>query len=177
MVSQRVRSGRSHRRALTCAQRVMTTRIQYHQIAAKLDYTQLKQKLVQLQDQPPPKTAQVQRGRACTRSRSIAHPACPRLELWRRFAKELTAAGLPIKPSRLRHHLSPRSKRRRPEYSGDSSKVICNVSNPHESVTCPVTLSCFTEKGGTGRKRGARFVALLLTVSRFPCQAVEKHES
>ena len=47
---------RSHRCAqLTREPRVMTTRIQYHQIAAKLDYTQLKQRLVQLQDQSPPK--------------------------------------------------------------------------------------------------------------------------
>ena len=99
----------------------MTTRIQYHQIAAKLDYTQLKQKLVQLQDQPPPKLRKS--------SADVLAPLTDQLRTLRvqgwsyaQIAKELTAAGLPIKPSRLRQHLSPRSKRRRPNIPATAQK-------------------------------------------------------
>jgi hypothetical protein len=99
----------------------MTTRIQYHQIAAKLDYTQLKQKLVLLQNQTPPKTRKS--------SADVLAPLTDQLRMLRargwsyaQIAKELGEAGLPIKPSRLRQHLGARTKRARPRVQATPQK-------------------------------------------------------
>lgn len=92
----------------------MTTRTHYHQIAAQLDYAKVEQRLVQLQNQPPPKLHKS--------SADVLAPVMVKLRKLRangwsyaQLAKELSDAGLPIKPTRLRQHLSKSTKRRLPK--------------------------------------------------------------
>jgi hypothetical protein len=83
----------------------MSTRIDYGQIAAKLDYPTLAKKLEQLTQREPPK----KRKTAAT----VLEPLRERLlALYRngwsssQLAEELKAAGVPVSPARLRECLS-----------------------------------------------------------------------
>jgi hypothetical protein len=91
----------------------MTTRVDYTQIAAKLDYAALEQKLEQLRKRSPAKKRK--------RVGDVLAPVQPKLrELHARgwtyelLAHELNAAGVPVKPSTLREYLAaPKPKRDR----------------------------------------------------------------
>ena len=93
---------------------VMNPRIDYTQVAARLNYVALEKKLDQLGTQPPPK-----------KRRHIGDVLAPIAEKLRelraqgwtyeQLARELTDAGLPVKPSALRDHLAakkPKAARR-----------------------------------------------------------------
>jgi hypothetical protein len=89
---------------------MMTTRIDYTELAAKLNYAALDKKLEQLRATPPPKKRK-QIG-------DVLAPVTEKLRELRgkgwsyeQLAKELTDAGLPVKPSALRDHLGGRLKR------------------------------------------------------------------
>jgi len=87
----------------------MSTRTDYHQIATKLNYAALDKKLDQLRSQPPPKT---RKGVA-----DVLAPIAGRLSELRakgwsypQLARELSEAGLPMKVSALRAHLSSKAR-------------------------------------------------------------------
>jgi hypothetical protein len=89
----------------------MNPRVDYTEVAAKLDYAALEQKLEQLRKQSPAKKRK--------RVGDVLAPVQPKLrELHARgwtyelLAHELNAAGVPVKPSTLREYLAaPKSKR------------------------------------------------------------------
>jgi len=83
----------------------MSTRIDYAQIAAKLDYTALDKKLEQLSQRKPP--------RAHKTAADVLEPLCEKLlalhgKGWSsgQLAAELKTAGVPVSPARLRECLS-----------------------------------------------------------------------
>jgi hypothetical protein len=87
---------------------MMNTRIDYTELAAKLNYSALEKKLEQLREVAPPKKRK-QVG-------DVLAPVAKKLrELhgkgwsYEQLAKELTDAGLPVKPSALRDHLGEMS--------------------------------------------------------------------
>lgn len=101
-------------RRLTRRAMVMNPRIDYTQVAARLNYAALEKKLEQMGTQAPPK-----------KRRHIGDVLAPVAEKLRelrakgwtydQLARELTDAGLPMKPSALRDHLTakkPRAARR-----------------------------------------------------------------
>jgi hypothetical protein len=88
----------------------MNTRIDYTELAAKLNYSVLEKKLEQLREVAPPKKRK-QVG-------DVLAPVAGKLrELhgkgwsYEQLAKELTDAGLPVKPSALRDHLAGKTRR------------------------------------------------------------------
>jgi hypothetical protein len=83
----------------------MSTRIDYGQLAEKLDYLTLERKLVQLAEREPPKTRKT--------AADVLEPLREKLlALHRRgwtgseLVKELKAAGVPVSPARFRECLS-----------------------------------------------------------------------
>ena len=83
----------------------MNTRIDYAQIAAKLDYTALDKKLSQLAEREPPKKRRT--------AEDLLEPLREKLlALYRKgwssgqLAAELKTAGVPVSPARLRECLS-----------------------------------------------------------------------
>lgn len=90
----------------------MNTRIDYTELAAKLNYSVLDKKLEQLREVAPPK-----------KRKQIADVLAPvagklrelRAKGWtyEQLARELTGAGLPVKASALRDHLGGKAKRGR----------------------------------------------------------------
>lgn len=91
---------------------MMTTRIDYTALAAKLNYSALEKKLEQLREVAPPKKRK-QVG-------DVLAPVSEKLRELRgkgwsyeQLAKELTDAGLPVKPSALRDHLGTKPRRGR----------------------------------------------------------------
>ena len=83
----------------------MNTRIDYAQIAAKLDYTALDKKLSQLAEREPPKKRRT--------AEDLLEPLREKLlALYRKgwssaqLVEELRAAGVPVSPARLRDCLS-----------------------------------------------------------------------
>ena len=97
----------------------MKPRIDYTQVAARLNYAALEKKLEQLGTQEPPK-----------KRRHIGDMLAPVAEKLRelramgwtyeQLAGELTDAGLPVKPSGLRDHLAakkPKASRRSRQHS------------------------------------------------------------
>ncbi len=104
---------------------MMTTRIDYTALAAKLNYSALEKKLEQLVTIAPPKKRK-QIG-------DVLAPVAKKLrELhgkgwsYEQLAKELTEAGLPVKPSALRDHLGAkprRSSKRSPAVAHASAKM------------------------------------------------------
>jgi hypothetical protein len=88
----------------------MTTRTDYHQIAAKLNYSTLEKKLEALRTQEPPKE-----------KKHVADLLAPitdklrelRVKGWtyNQLTRELNEAGLPVKVSSLRAHLGTRARR------------------------------------------------------------------
>jgi len=85
----------------------MNPRIDYTQVAARLDYTALDQKLGQLQEQDPPKKRK-QIG-------DVLAPVEARLRdlrangwTYEQLTKELNDFGLPVKPAALRDYLTAR---------------------------------------------------------------------
>jgi hypothetical protein len=83
----------------------MSTRIDYGQIAAKLDYLTLGKKLEQLTQREPPRKRKT--------AADVLEPLRERLlalhrKGWRsgQLADELKAAGVPVSPARLRECLS-----------------------------------------------------------------------
>lgn len=87
----------------------MNTRINYHQLAGKVNYTAIEKKLDQLSTEAPPKNR-----------RSVADVLAPIVDrlhdllakgwTFPQLAKELNDAGLPIKLSALRAHLKKVAK-------------------------------------------------------------------
>jgi hypothetical protein len=88
----------------------MSNRIDYEQIAAKLDYATLDKKLEQLAQREPPKKRKT--------AGDVLEP------LRERLVDELKAAGIPVSPARLRECMSrwtaggngtakPRARRRK----------------------------------------------------------------
>jgi hypothetical protein len=83
----------------------MSTRIDYTQIAAKLDYAALEKKLTQLAEREPPKNRKT--------AGDILEPLRERLlalhrKGWsgKQLVEELKAAGVPVSPARLRECLN-----------------------------------------------------------------------
>jgi hypothetical protein len=83
----------------------MSTRIDYTQIAAKLDYTALEKKLTQLAEHEPPKKRKT--------ASDVLEPLRERLLALQRkgwsskqLVDELKAAGVPVSPARLRECLN-----------------------------------------------------------------------
>jgi hypothetical protein len=83
----------------------MSTRIDYTQIAAKLDYTALEKKLTQLAEREPPKKRKT--------AGDVLEPLRERLLALQRkgwsskqLVDELKAAGVPVSPARLRECLN-----------------------------------------------------------------------
>ncbi len=83
----------------------MSTRIDYAQIAAKLDYTALEKKLEQLAQREPPRTHKT--------AGDVLEPLREKLlalhgKGWssNQLADELKTAGVPVSPARLRECLS-----------------------------------------------------------------------
>jgi hypothetical protein len=83
----------------------MSTRIDYEQIAAKLDYAALDKKLTQLAEREPPKHRKT--------AGDVLEPLRERLLALRRkgwssqqLVEELKAAGMPVSPARLRECLN-----------------------------------------------------------------------
>lgn len=92
----------------------MTTRIDYTALAAKLNYAHLEKKLEQLDTIAPPKKRK-QVG-------DVLAPVAEKLRELRakgwsyeQLAKELTDAGLPVKPSALRDHLGKAVRKKKPQ--------------------------------------------------------------
>jgi hypothetical protein len=95
---------------LTPGAGVMTTRTDYQQIAAKLNYSTLEKTLETLRTQEPPKE------RKCVAD--VLAPITDKLRELRtkgwtyaQLTKELNDAGLPVKVSSLRAHLGTKTKR------------------------------------------------------------------
>ena len=120
----------------------MNTRIDYAQIAAKLDYTALDKKLSQLAEREPPKKRRT--------AEDLLEPLREKLlALYRKgwssgqLAAELKTAGVPVSPARLRDCLSRwigsgnRAKRkvvrRLNKRSTASSKPTVTASQPARS--------------------------------------------
>lgn len=89
---------------------MMNTRTNYTELAAKLNYTALEKKLEQLREVAPPKKRK-QVG-------DVLAPVAAKLRelrakgwTYEQLAQELTAAGLPVKPSALRDHLATKPRR------------------------------------------------------------------
>ena len=83
----------------------MSTRIDYTQIAAKLDYAALEKKLTQLAEREPPKKRKT--------ASDVLEPLRERLLALQRkgwsskqLVDELKAAGVPVSPARLRECLN-----------------------------------------------------------------------
>jgi hypothetical protein len=83
----------------------MSTRTDYGQLAAKLDYTALEKKLSQLAEREPPKTRKT--------AADLLEPLRERLlALYRKgwssgqLVEELKSAGVPVSPARFRECLS-----------------------------------------------------------------------
>ncbi len=83
----------------------MSTRIDYEQIAAKLDYAALEKKLTQLAEREPPKNRKT--------AGDVLEPLRERLLALQRkgwsskqLVEELKTAGVPVSPARLRECLN-----------------------------------------------------------------------
>ena len=92
----------------------MSTRVDYTEVAAKLDYTALEQKLEQLRKQSPQKKRK-HVGDVLAPIQAKLRDLHARGWTYDLLAYELNAAGVPVKPSTLREYLAtPRAKRTRP---------------------------------------------------------------
>jgi len=93
----------------------MNTRIDYDQVAAKLNYAALDKKLEELRDKTPPKNR-----------KGVGEVLAPLREkltglhrhgwTYAQLAAELNGAGLPVKAGTLREYLSQAGKRSRPRH-------------------------------------------------------------
>ena len=123
----------------------MSTRMNYTQIAAKLDYPALEKKLEQLTQREPPRKRKT--------AADVLEPLRERLlalhrKGWRseQLADELKAAGVPVSPARLRECLSrwttggnrtAKSRtRRRPKRAATNSQPAITASHAGRSSDC-----------------------------------------
>ena len=121
----------------------MSTRIDYEQIAAKLDYPALERKLAQLADREPPKNRKT--------ASDILEPLRERLLALRRkgwssqqLAAELKAAGMPVSPASLRECLSRWT-------AGGNGTTKRRRTNRGKRVTTRLTPPMATSQGGRSR--------------------------
>ena len=121
----------------------MSTRIDYEQIAAKLDYPALERKLAQLADREPPKNRKT--------AGDILEPLRERLLSLRRkgwssqqLAQELKAAGMPVSPASLRECLSRWT-------AGGNGTAKRRRTNRGKRATTRLTPPMATSQGGRSR--------------------------
>jgi hypothetical protein len=83
----------------------MNTRIDYEQIAAKLNYDALEKKLEQLREQEPPKKRR-QVGDVLAPVEARLRELRTKGWTYEQLSKELNDFGLPVKPAALRDYLT-----------------------------------------------------------------------
>ena len=88
----------------------MKQRINYTEVVAKLNHSALEKKLEQLGSQEPPKKRK-QVGDALAPYAAKLRELRGKGWTYEQLAKELSDAGLPVKPSALRDHLGEKAKR------------------------------------------------------------------
>ncbi len=121
----------------------MSTRIDYEQIAAKLDYPALERKLAQLAEGQPPKNRKT--------AGDLLEPLRERLLALQRkgwssqqLAAELKAAGMPVSPTSLRECLSRWT-------AGGNGTAKRRRTNQGKRVTTRLTPPMATSQSGRSR--------------------------
>jgi hypothetical protein len=112
----------------------MSTRTNYGQLAQKLDYSALEQKLTQLAEREPPKDRKT--------AADLLEPLREKLVVlhrkgWSgsRLVEELKAAGVPVSPARFRECLNRWMNNGRRTAKPHSNRSVNGQGNDHQTAT------------------------------------------
>jgi hypothetical protein len=128
----------------------MKTRIDYGQVAAKLDYTALERKLTQLAEREPPRKRK-------TAADALEPLREKLLALHRKgwssgqLVEELKAAGVPVSPARFRECLSRWNGKRKGKAKAAASRPRESGTASNKPSTAPVQIGRNKRLSGDGQ--------------------------